>query len=515
MKNKPVIIDGDSLTIEEFMRIVRGGTEASLSNEAKRRCEMSSKWIAKKTKEERPIYGLNTGFGSMERVRINKDELQKLQKNLILSHSAGVGKIAQREIVRGMMLLRANALASGCSGVRPVLIENILSLINNDVYPAVPEKGSVGASGDLAPLAHLALLLLGEGEAFIGDKSVTAGNALSHSAIEALSLCPKEGLALINGNQFSTSVGLLTIYDFSNLFNAALASTSLTLEALLAREDPFSLQYLKKRAHEGVVEIARCIKSLLKGSQLIDSDEEHVQDAYSIRCIPQVYATILSSYRWTRGVLEVEINSATDNPLVFPELNRVISGGNFHGEPIAVAMDLLGLAISNLGNITERQIMRLVSSFLSKGLPSFLSKREGLESGYMIAQYSAAALVSENKLLTHPASADSIPTSEDQEDYVSMAPISARKARDILNNTRSIIAIELLCSAEAIDIRTKGDYSQLGKGSRVVQELIREKILPLSGDRVIADDIKTVEELLKKNLVLERLTGIAHPFPLV
>lgn len=514
MKNNEIVIDGSSLKIEDIVLVARGNAKVRLAPEAKKRCQESVKWIKKKNKKEEPIYGVNTGFGSKERVKIAHSELRDLQKNLVLSHSAGVGDILEREMVRGMMLLRANALSSGKSGVRPLLIENILTLLNSDIYPLVPQKGSVGASGDLAPLSHLALLLLGEGHAFIGKKKAAANDALSRASIEPLSLGPKEGLALINGNQLSTSIGVLTLYDFSHLFNTALASTSLSLEALLAHKDAFDLEYLKARPHEGVLDISKCIKKLLEKSRLINSDKEHIQDAYSLRCTPQVYGIILSVSRWVKGILDVEINSATDNPLIFPELDRVISGGNFHGEPIAVALDLLGLAISNLGNITERRITRLVSSFLSKGLPSFLAKREGLESGYMLAQYTAAALVSENKLLTHPASADSIPTSEDQEDYVSMAPISARKAREIFKNTRSIVAIELICSAVAVDLRTKGDYSLLGKGTRVVQELIRKTIPPFTGDRIIADDIKKIEDLINRDVILRRLTDLIRPYPI-
>ncbi len=505
MRDKSIIIDGSSLTIEDVVRVARGNARVSLSPLARNRCEKSSRWIEKMGRGKSPIYGINTGFGSKEGVRIPEKDLQTLQRNLILSHSAGVGEILDRETVRAMMLLRANALSTGFSGVRPFLIENILSLLNDNVYPVVPEKGSVGASGDLAPLSHLALLLIGEGNAFIGDKKVSAARALKHADIASISLAPKEGLALINGNQFSTGIGVTTLYDCLNLFSTALTSASLTLEALLAHKDAFCPEYLRTRPQEGVMEVSKSITSLLEGSQLIGADRGNTQDAYSLRCIPQVYGAVLSSMMWVKNILKVEINSATDNPLIFPTLDAVISGGNFHGEPIAVAMDLLGIVISNLGNITERQIMRLLSSFLSKGLPSFLAKKEGLESGYMLAQYSAAALVSENKVLSHPASCDSIPTSEDQEDYVSMAPIAARKAREIFKNTRSIVAIELLCSAEAVDIRTKGDSSLLGGGTRIVQKLIREKVPPLTRDRIVSLDIKLMEVLIEENEILDRI----------
>ncbi|OYD15501.1 histidine ammonia-lyase [candidate division WOR-3 bacterium JGI_Cruoil_03_44_89] len=510
MRDKSIIIDGTSLTIEDVVRVARGNARVSLSPLARNKCEKSSRWIEKMGRGKSPIYGVNTGFGSKEGVRIPEKDLQTLQRNLILSHSAGVGEILDRETVRAMMLLRANALSTGFSGVRPFLIENILSLLNDNVYPVVPEKGSVGASGDLAPLSHLALLLIGEGNAFIDDKKVSAARALKHAGIAPISLAPKEGLALINGNQLSTGIGVITLYDCQNLFSTALTSAGLALEALLAHKDAFCPEYLRTRPQEGVMEVSKSITSLLEGSQLIGADRGNTQDAYSLRCIPQVYGTVLSSMMWVKNILKVEINSATDNPLIFPGLDAAISGCNFHGEPIAVAMDLLGIVTSNLGNITERQIMRLLSSFLSKGLPSFLAKKEGLESGYMLAQYSAAALVSENKVLSHPASCDSIPTSEDQEDYVSMAPIAARKAREIFKNTRSTVAIELLCSAEAVDIRTKGDFSLLGGGTRVVQELIREKIPPLTRDRIVSRDIKLMEELIEENEILDRIkdTGI-------
>jgi histidine ammonia-lyase len=513
MKKKILVIDGSSLTIEDIIQVARNNIKVSLSPAAKNRCEESSKWIEKMARRESPIYGVNTGFGSMERVRIAKNDLERLQRNLILSHSAGVGELLDRETVRAMMLLRANALSVGYSGIRPLLIENILSLLNSDVYPVIPGKGSVGASGDLAPLAHLALLLIGEGDAFIGDKKASATQALRYAGVVSLSLMPKEGLALVNGNQLSTGIGVITIYDCLSLFSTALISVSLTLEALLAHKAPFCPEYLLTRPQDGVMEVSKSILSLVEGSHLIGSDKKHTQDAYSLRCIPQVYGTVLSSTKWVEDILNIEINSVTDNPLIFPELNRAISGGNFHGEPIAVAMDLLGIVISNLGNITERQIMRLLSSFLSKGLPSFLSKREGLESGYMLAQYTAAALASENKVLSHPASCDSIPTSEDQEDYVSMAPIAARKAREIYKNTRTIVAIELLCSAEALDIRTEGDYSLLGRGTRVAQELIREKVPPLTQDRIVSNDIKIMEKLIKGNKILDRIKDLEIHLP--
>jgi len=514
MEKNFLVIDGRSLTIGEVVKVARYNAKTSLSSLARNRCEESSKWIEKMVGRERPVYGVNTGFGSKEGVKIAQNDLQKLQRNLILSHSAGVGEILDRETVRAMMLLRANALSVGHSGVKPLLIENILSLLNNDAYPVIPGKGSVGASGDLAPLAHLALLLIGEGNAFIGNKKVSATQALKHAGILPLSLAPKEGLALINGNQLSTAIGIITLYDCLSLFSTALASASLTLEALLAHKDAFYPEYLRTRPQNGVMEVSKSIMSLIEGSHLIGSDKKHTQDAYSLRCIPQVYGSVLSSMVWIKNILEVEINSATDNPLIFPTLDTAISGGNFHGEPIAVAMDLFGIVTSNLGNIVERQIMRLVSSSLSRGLPSFLAKKEGLESGYMLAQYTAASLASENKVLSHPASCDSIPTSEDQEDYVSMAPIAARKAREIFKNTRTIVAIELLCSAEAVDIRTRGDYSLLGRGTKAVQELIRERISPLVKDRIVSNDIKIMEELVEKNEILERMKdlGITLPF---
>ncbi len=503
MMENSLVIDGKSLTLKSLKGVARDNLGVSLSPQARKRCGESSDWIEKKVKEGTPVYGINTGFGSKEHIKISGNELKRLQKNLILSHSAGVGKAVEKDVARAMMLLRANTLALGYSGVRPLLIEGLLSLLNNDVYPVIPEKGSIGASGDLAPLSHLALVLIGEGEVFHKGRKVRANKVLKGVGIKPITLAPKEGLALINGNQFSTAIGSLTLCDFFTIFNTALISGSLMLEALLAHRDAFSPTYLNTRPHNSVLEISKTILGLVEGSSLIDSDRLHTQDAYSLRCIPQVYGTILSSTRWVKKILEIELNSATDNPLVFLDDNRVISGGNFHGEPLAVALDLLGIVISNLGNIIERQIARLLFSHYSKGLPSFLAKKEGLESGYMLAHYTAASLVSENKVLSHPASVDSIPTSEGQEDYVSMAPISARKSREILENTKTIVAIELLCAAEAVDARTKGDYSLLGKGTRITQENIREKISPLQTDRIVSEDIKTVEGLMGR--VVERV----------
>ncbi|MCD5384112.1 histidine ammonia-lyase [candidate division WOR-3 bacterium] len=496
---KKLVIDGLSLTLKDVKGVARDDVKVSLSSLARERCKESARWIEEKVREGTPIYGVNTGFGSKENVRIPDDEIEKLQRNLILSHSAGVGNIVERDIVRAMMLLRANTLSIGYSGVRPSLIDTILSLLNNDIYPSVPEKGSVGASGDLCPLSHLALLLIGEGEAFCKGRRMKADKVLREIGISPLTLAPKEGLALINGNQFSTAIGALTLYDFESVFASALISSSLAFEALLGHRDVFNRSYLNARPHNDVLEVSESILKLIQESNLVGSDNSHIQDGYSLRCIPQVYGTVLSSARWVKQIFQNELNSATDNPLIFSSAGKAISGGNFHGEPLSVAMDLLGIVMANLGNIIERQIARLLFSHLSKGLPSFLAKREGVESGYMLAQYTAAALVSENKVLSHPASVDSIPTSEGQEDYVSMAPIAARKASEILKNIKTIIAIELLCAAEAIDIRTKGDYSLLGKGTHIAQNLIREDIPPLSTDRIISEDIKAMESLLDRD----------------
>jgi histidine ammonia-lyase len=459
-------------------------------------------------KEGKIVYGVNTGFGDLADVSINKDDLKRLQVNLIRSHSVGVGSPFPREVVRGMMLLRANALAKGFSGVRLELIETLLELLNKDVTPVVPQKGSVGSSGDLAPLAHMALVLIGEGEAEISGKVMSGKDALKKAGIKPLVLQAKEGVALINGTQPMSALGVLTTLDALRLIHDATIAASMSLETLRGTRMAADERVHLIRPHEGQTDIAAAQRKVLLESEINQSHADcgKVQDAYSLRCIPQVLGASLDAIRYAYSVLETEINSATDNPLVFGDDGLVISGGNFHGQPVALAMDFLGIAVSEIANISERRINRLVNPHLSE-LPAFLTTEGGLESGMMIAQYTAAALVSENKVLAHPASVDSIPTSADQEDHVSMGTIAARKASDILENAQHVVAIEYMCACQGIDylapLKPSGPLNEAHK-------TIRGVVSKLEDDRPLSADILKIRELMHSGAIVgsvESLTG--------
>ncbi|MDI6839785.1 MAG: histidine ammonia-lyase [bacterium] len=504
--NRKLVIDGESLTIRDVVEVARSqAIKVVLSPEAKFKVKKSSDWVREKSTALEPIYGLNTGVGSQENVRITATELKDFQQKIILSHASAVGEPLPHEIVRATLLLRANALAKGYSGVRCEVIETILELLNKGIYPIVPEKGSVGASGDLALLAHIALVLIGKGEADYQGQRMTGIQALNNAGIKPLELEPKEGIALINGSQVSAGIGAIAVWDAQQVFKNSEIASSLSLEALIGFRSPFCQEIHKIRPYPGACKVAQNILNITQGSKWLDTDKKHVQDAYSLRCIPQVLGVILDIIQIVDKQLLIEINSATDNPLVFTELNKVISGGNFHGEPIAVWLDALGIGIANLGNISERRIFRLLTSYLNKGLPSFLTTKPGLNSGFAIAQCTAASLVSENKVLANPASVDSIPTSEGQEDYVSMAPISAKDAREIIKNVEHIVAIELLVATQSIDLRVKLGglkLQELGKGTLVAYQKIREKVPFLDEDREIYKDIQAVLELVKNNEIL-------------
>jgi len=446
-----VAIDGESLTIDDVVQVARFGKKVEIAVSAIEQIKKSRDVIETAIKEGRTVYGVNTGFGDLANVSIGPEDLAKLQVNLIRSHSVGVGDPFPIDVVRGMILLRANALAKGYSGIRFEVLINLIGMLNHGVTPVVPQQGSVGSSGDLAPLAHMALVLIGEGEAFYDGERMDGLKALKKVGMKPISLQAKEGVALINGTQPMTSVGALTVSDALETVKDAMISASMSLEALRGTRSAFDKRIHAIRAHEGQTDVAKTMRTLLPDSEINQSHAEcgKVQDAYSLRCIPQVIGASLDTIRYVQSVVETEINSATDNPLVFPDDGSIVSGGNFHGQPIALAMDFLGIALSELANISERRVNRLVNPHLS-GLPAFLTTEGGLESGMMIAQYTAAALVSENKVLAHPASVDSIPTSADQEDHVSMGTIAARKASLILENVKNVIAIEYMCATQGI-----------------------------------------------------------------
>ena len=445
-------VDKQLVTLGELRRAWSEPVEVSLGIDAQRAIAESSEYIGDVVAAGEEVYGVNTGFGQLANVRISDDELVRLQENLVRSHSVGVGDDLDDDIVRLIMLMKVIALAEGFSGVRLELVDALCTLINHNVYPRIPSKGSVGASGDLAPLAHMASVLIGTGEARVEGKLVPASEALAHAGIEPVRLAPKEGLALLNGTQVSTALALAAVFRSENLLAASLVAGAMSADAVKGSDTPFDRRIQSARGHGGQIAVAGVLRQLMADSEIRASHIacDHVQDPYSIRCQPQVVGACLDVLRHVCGVLETEANAVTDNPLVFTDSKSVLSGGNFHAEPVALAADYLALAIAEIGALSERRIALLVDEHLS-GLPAFLVEEGGLNSGFMMAQVTAAALASENKSLAHPASVDSIPTSANQEDHVSMATFAARRLHTMLGNTADIVAIELLAAAQGIE----------------------------------------------------------------
>jgi len=498
-----VILDGETLTLEQVVAVARCGATVELHAVAKEKVQRSREYVDQLIEENQSVYGITTGFGMFSDVVISKQDARKLQRNLIMSHSTGVGDPLPAEVVRAILLLRANALAKGFSGIRLATLDTLLEVLNSGIVPVVPEKGSLGASGDLAPLSHMVLVLLGEGEAFYKGRRMSGQEALAQAKIVPIVLEGKEGLALINGTQVMTAIAALAIWDASLLWESANITAALSFEALEGILDAFDPKIQAVRPHKGQMEVAKQMRLLTEGSTFVAGEPRaRVQDAYSLRCIAQVHGPSGDAIAYVKKVVEIEINSATDNPLIFPEEKQVFSGGNFHGQPIALAMDFLGIAVAELANIAERRLERLVNPNLS-GLPAFLTLNGGLNSGFMIVQYSAASLVSENKILAHPASVDSIPSSANQEDHVSMGTIAARKARVILENTAHVLAMELLAACQALDMRIGKGKLKLGKGSKGAYQLVRSKVSMLKEDRVMYPDIQVAKELVSSGKLVQ------------
>ncbi|SHE77663.1 histidine ammonia-lyase [Seinonella peptonophila] len=490
-----IYLDGHHLTFKQIKKVLDYEEEIEIHKEAWKRIETSRQTIEKLIQEDLVVYGVTTGFGKLSDVIIPQNQVEQLQMNLIRSHAVGVGKPLSERIVRAMILLRVNALAKGYSGICKETLQLLVDCLNAGIHPVVPSQGSLGASGDLAPLAHLALVLMGEGEAMVKGERLTGLDALERKGLNPIRLKAKEGLALINGTQAMTAVGVVTYLDASDLANWAEQFASLTFEALNGVIDAFDDQIHQVRAYPEQIEVAQNMRGYLEGSQLTTHQGDlRVQDAYSLRCIPQVHGAIRQVLNYVKEKLEIEMNSATDNPLIFSDHGEVISGGNFHGQPIAFAMDFLKIALAELANIAERRIERLVNPQLS-GLPPFLSVNPGLESGFMIMQYVAAALVSENKTLAHPASVDSIPSSANQEDHVSMGMTAARHAYQVLKNSRRVVAIEAICAAQALEFR---EIEKCSPHSKSLYRQIRKWVPPLTGDRVLANDVERLTAWLKK-----------------
>ena len=504
LENKQLIsIDGESLTLEQVKDVARGNYKVILAATARQKVTASRAYVENIIESNKIVYGITTGFGKFSDVVISKDEARVLQRNLIMSHATGVGEPLPAEVVKAVMLLRANALAKGYSGIRLSTLETLIEVLNAGIIPVIPEKGSLGASGDLAPLSHMALVIIGQGEAFYEGRRISGKEALANAGISPVVLEGKEGLALINGTQVMTGIAALAVCDAENLCKAADITSGLTLEALTGIQAAFDPKIHRVRPHHGQQKCAENIRHLTKGSTLVAGENcTRVQDAYALRCIAQVHGASRDAVGYARQVVETEINSATDNPLIFPEEDEVLSGGNFHGQPVALVMDFLGIAMAEIANISERRLERLVNPALNS-LPPFLTKNGGLNSGFMIVQYSAASLVSENKILAHPASVDSIPSSANQEDHVSMGTIGARKARSIIDNASFVVAMELLAACQAVDLRDITPELGLGEGSKLAYDLVRTIVDQLEEDRVLYPDINAAKELLSSGKLVQ------------
>jgi histidine ammonia-lyase len=495
-----VIEVGEHLTVADVIAVARERAPVALSPRARARVRDSRALVDRLVHEGRTVYGITTGVGELAGVSISADQAAQLQVNIVRSHSAGVGEPLSEEIVRAMMLLRAHALALGYSGIREELVDLLLEMLNHTVHPLIPSQGSVGASGDLAPLAHLALAMIGEGEVTRDGHVQPSAGALAEAGLRPAVLAAKEGVALINGTQLMTACGALALSDALALLTCADIAGAMTFEALHGHVEAFDALLQDARPHPGQRASAANLRRLLEGSDILAGHhtDVKVQDAYALRCMPQVHGAARDAVGYAARVLDIEMNAATDNPLVFADADRVISGGNFHGQPIALALDVLAIAISELASISERRIERLVNPHLS-GLPAFLTAHGGLQSGFMLAQYTAAALVSENKVLSHPATVDSIPTSANQEDHVSMGAIAARKALRVLQHAQQVIGIELLCAAQALDFRRP---LRPAPGTQRAHDAVRAAVAPLTVDRVLAPDLAAAFGLVQRRTVV-------------
>ncbi len=493
-------IYGDRLRLEDIERVARGEVaEVRLAAEARERVEAARAFVERIVEERRVVYGITTGFGALAHVVIPPDRIRELQANLIRSHASGVGAPLPVDEVRAITLLRANVLALGHSGVRPAVIDLLLELLNRGVHPVIPERGSVGASGDLAPLSHLALVMMGEGEAFYGGERLPGGEALRRAGLEPLTLEAKEGLALNNGTQAHTGIGALALLAAERAVDTAEVAGAMSLEGLRGTPDAFDDLIQRVRPHPGQATSAARLRWLLRDSEIRESHRENdprVQDAYSLRCMPQVHGAARQALAFARQVLEIEANSATDNPLIFPEEGKVLSGGNFHGQPIAQVLDVVAMACADLASISERRIARLIDPALSM-LPAFLTKEPGVHSGLMMAQIVAASLVTELKLRAQPASVDSVPTDANQEDHVSMGMASALKLREAVRLLETMLALELLTAAQALEFLKP---LRPGRGVEEAYALVRGKVPPLEGDRSLSPDIEALEALVRSGV---------------
>jgi histidine ammonia-lyase len=504
-----VTIGTSPLTIEALEAVARGGARVEIHPDAVARVHRSRELVERWVAESRPVYGITTGFGALCEVVIPPADTRTLQENILMSHAAGVGDPLPPEVVRAAIAVRVADLGQGLAGVRPATLQALVDLLDAGVVPVVPEKGSVGASGDLAPTAHLALVLIGRGEAFYRDRRMDGGEALRAAGLEPIRLETGEGLALVNGTQVMTAIAALAVSDAGRLARAADIACAVSLEVLLGTRVEFDPRIHRARPHPGQAAAADNMLRITQDSAIVSSHKDchRIQDAYTLRCSPQVHGASRDAIAHVRAVVETEMNSATSNPLIFADTGEFLLGGNFHGQPVALAADYLCMAAAELANVSERRIERLVNPTLS-GLPAFLVEDSGLNSGFMIAQYTAAALVSENKVLAHPASVDSIPTSANKEDHVSMGTIAARKCRSVVENAETVVAIELLCGCQALDLLTRGEP---GRGTGAAYRTVRKAVGRLDRDRVLAKDIEAVRELIRSGAVERAVAEAVGP----
>jgi len=501
-----VTLDGRSLSIADVVSVARRRARVVVDPAATRRVEASRRVVERAAAGDQPVYGVNTGFGKLASVRVPRDQLLQLQRNLILSHAAGVGPALPVDVVRALMLLRANVLLKETSGVRPALAERLAAMLNARIHPIVPEQGSVGASGDLAPLSHVAMALIGEGEVQVaGDGKREGGNvpaaaALERAGIEPVVLEPKEGLAFINGTQAQSAILALLVADARSLWRSAHGAAAMSLEALRGTPVAFDERLHAARPHPGQVASAKLLRELLQDSEIREShrtNDPRVQDAYSLRCTPQVLGAVSDAIEFAARIVDVELNAATDNPLVLG--SEIVSGGNFHGQPVALALDVLTIALTTLAGIAERRVESMLNPDLSQGLPPFLTPRAGLQSGLMMAQVTAAGLVAEARSLCGAASVQSIPTDANQEDYVPMGMAAAMKARRVLGDAQRVVAIELICAAQGLEFLRP---LKPGRGVVRVYDQVRELVAPLTDDRPLTPDIERVAAVLAAEAIL-------------
>lgn len=541
----PLTISGHGLTIHDVERVARHGESVTLSDDARQRVSASEQLVQRLVDSGAAIYGVTTGIGEFARIRISPEQGEELQRNIVFSHSAGTGDVQPVEVVRAAMLARANTLAQGYSGIRLSTLETYIALINRGVTPVVFEKGSLGVSGDLSPLSQLALVVLGEGEAFYDGVRMPGAEALRKAGLEPVRLTYKEGLALINGTQMMTGESCLLLCDTERLYKHALVGAAMSLEALKAVQQPFDARVHRVKPQAGQGEAAAALRSLLEGSDILADPTGRVQDGYSLRCSPQVLGPSLSALAYARGVIETELNAAADNPLFFSDDECCLAAGNFHGQALAMAMDFLAIATSEVGSLAERHTNRLLNPVLS-GLPDFLVEGRGVNSGLMVAQYTQAALLGENRVLCHPAVVDNVSVSADQEDHVCMGSVCLRKYKEIVRNTQVVIAIQMLCAAQALDFRlrgvgmtphgTPGDVNiapadgadaggagiparqdaakndratgklRLGRGTQIAYDAVRRHVSFMESDRPLMMDINLVADLVRSGELLENVS---------